>query len=544
MLRSFVPHLLLVLLCWAHEAPAAAQESPPKEKEKAGKPRFTIGKETTRVLGPVDKAGYIDYEAALNGLMRQGVTPKNNANVLLWRAFGPHPEKAEMPPAFFRWLEIEPPPDNGDYFVDAFEFLRERRKVPQEAAAAFAEKLSAEITFLSRRPWKAADFPDHAAWLKANAKPLDLVVQASGRSRYFNPLVSRPDKEGRKLLIGALLPGVQKTRSFAQALTERAMLHLGEGKVDEAWQDLLACHRLGRLVSQGGTLIEGLVGIAIDQIASEGDQAFLAFADADAARLKKCARDLRALPSLAPLARLVDRERFLLLDGIMALAHGGTNADVLQALGGGSDGGGTDLLSRLMLAVIDWDPALRIANEWYDRMVAVLGEMDRAVRQKKLTEIESDLRKLRGTIAGPGGFLKSILSGKDFGENVGRTLGNVLVTMLVPAVTRISSAYDRTEQNQRNLQVAFALAVYRKEQGRYPKALADLVPKYLEKVPQDTFSGRALHYRPTATGYLSYSVGPDGKDGGGQGYDDDPRGDDLRIRMPLPKLSPLPPPAP
>jgi hypothetical protein len=37
--------------------------------------------------------------------------------------------------------------------------------------------------------------------------------------------------------------------------------------------------------------------------------------------------------------------------------------------------------------------------------------------------------------------------------------------------------------------------------------------------------------------YLLYSVGPDGIDDEGRGKDDDPRGDDLRIRMPLSKPS-------
>ena len=50
------------------------------------------------------------------------------------------------------------------------------------------------------------------------------------------------------------------------------MLRVGEGKVDEAWEDLLACHRLARLVGQGPTLVEALVAIAIDGMACAGDQ--------------------------------------------------------------------------------------------------------------------------------------------------------------------------------------------------------------------------------------------------------------------------------
>ena len=37
-------------------------------------------------------------------------------------------------------------------------------------------------------------------------------------------------------------------------------------------------------------------------------------------------------------------------------------------------------------------------------------------------------------------------------------------------------------------------------------------------------------------GYFFYSVGPNGKDDGGQWYNDDPPGDDIRVKMPLPEL--------
>ena len=50
--------------------------------------------------------------------------------------------------------------------------------------------------------------------------------------------------------------------------------------------------------------------------------------------------------------------------------------------------------------------------------------------------------------------------------------------------------------------------------------------------PQDRFSGKALIYRPAVKGYLLYSVGPNGKDEGGQGYGDMPPGDDQSVRMP------------
>ena len=54
----------------------------------AGKPKrpITISKQTTYLVQPLDRDGYVDYLAALNHLDSQGVTPENNAGILLVRA--------------------------------------------------------------------------------------------------------------------------------------------------------------------------------------------------------------------------------------------------------------------------------------------------------------------------------------------------------------------------------------------------------------------------------------------------------------------------
>jgi len=104
------------------------------------------------------------------------------------------------------------------------------------------------------------------------------------------------------------------------------------------------------------------------------------------------------------------------------------------------------------------------------------------------------------------------------------------------AFWKITDAVDRSEQIQRNLHLAFALAAYKADHGKYPLKLDALAPKYLPQIPLDLFTGKALIYRPAANGYLLYSFGPNGQDDEGRWYDDDPPGDDPRIRLPLPKV--------
>ena len=54
-------------------------------------PKLPLGKDTTYVTGPLDKDGYIDYEAALNDRLGKNITSETNANVLIWKTLGPTP---------------------------------------------------------------------------------------------------------------------------------------------------------------------------------------------------------------------------------------------------------------------------------------------------------------------------------------------------------------------------------------------------------------------------------------------------------------------
>jgi hypothetical protein len=497
-------------------------------------PKFPLGKETTYITGPLDKEGYLDYEAALNERLGKGITPDKNANVLLWKALGPRPEGGKgMPPEFFKALGIDEPPEKGDYLIGLQRYMKDHLKLEQPDWEPIYDQQSRTM----QRPWAAKDYPQIAGWLKANEKPLAVAIEATKRPDYFNPLCSHRTEKGPGGLIGALLPNVQKCREIASALCARAMLHAGEGKFDEAWQDLLACHRLGRLVARGATLIEVLVGIAIEQITTNADLAYLERAKLNAKQVQERLKDLQALSPLPPMADKIDLgERFMFLDSLQLVRRGGLG--MLEGLAGGPPPKKPDADGEKFLARIDWAPALRTGNLWYDRLAAALRVKDRPGREKALDKIEADLKTLKAD-AVEGMNLLKLLLGKDAPEKkVGQSIGNILVGLMMPAARKVHGAYDRFEQVHRNLQVAFALAAFRSDNGRYPAKLDELAPKYLAEVPGDLFSGRALIYRPEEKGYLLYSVGVNGKDDGGRWLDDDPPGDDPRVRMPLPELKP------
>jgi hypothetical protein len=432
-----------------------------------------------------------------------------------------------MPAEFFQRLGIDEPPKDGDYFLGLSKYLKEQLKLEPEEINALLDQKDWAI----KRPWTATDYPRIAEWLKANDKPLALAIEASKRPEYFNPLISGKKATEPGSLVGALIPSVQKCRELACALAGRAMLRAAEGKFDEAWQDLLACHRLARLVARGASIIEDLVGIAIDRIASQADLAYLQRADLSARQIRDRLKDLQVLPPLPPLADKIDLcERFVYLETVQLIRCQGPG--MLDGIGDCGVAKKSTPVEIRAMERIDWEPVLISGNQWYDRLAAAMRQKDRAERKEALGKIENDLKALKKDIPSSDVLSRFLLDEKERGKAIGDTL----LTLLMPAFLKVQDAHDRSEQTERNLHLTFALAAYHADNGRYPDKLDDLAPMYLATIPDDLFSGKALHYRLSEMGYLLYSVGVNGKDDGGREYDDEPPGDDLVVRMPLPEL--------
>ena len=92
-------------------------------------------------------------------------------------------------------------------------------------------------------------------------------------------------------------------------------------------------------------------------------------------------------------------------------------------------------------------------------------------------------------------------------------------SMLSQSVTALSTIIRRVmtmEVAKRTVITAIALKRYQLKHGTYPPDLNSLVPEFLSAVPLDPVDGQPLRYRLNSNGtFLLYSVGPNGKDDGG-----------------------------
>ncbi len=536
-------------------------------------PTIVVSKETTFITEPLRADGLPDYEAYILQQASEGVTPANNAAVLSWQAMWP----GEMGGQREYWIPLcdalgmeKVPSAKEGLVAPSSQSVREQIALElalqlskQAADDASKDDLFSEaeqqslrdgyahelIGEAGSRPWTSEQIPALAQWVAHNEKPLDLLVEASKRPRYYSPSPNMLDGSN-DMLFAMLLPDVQMMRTALRALQVRAMWHLGEGRSVEAWQDLLACHRLARLTSENFTLVGQLVGMAIEGVSCTGTSQFLHHADLDAEAARQILAELQKLGPASACTRSIDQgERLFYLDTVMHLATEKEDglASVVEDLGIPSEWG------VVFRARIDWNTLLRKGNVWYDALVAAAKLPSREKRNAAFDRIDEKLGQISSRSNRPSAWVGSVLSSKRRTEMA----SDILLSLILPATSAAFNAEDRTSTQLELTRLAAALAVYRAEQGAYPEQLAELVPGVLPKLPVDLYSGHLhldrsfLYERKDDGGFLLYSVFENGIDDGGDSMsgevvdgewvgeppeDSDYSKSDLVIRVPVPGL--------
>ena len=550
---------MVFMLCGC--APVRSNGPPGQPEEQTLKPAqvaVTVSKETTYIVEPLRSDGYPDYATALNQRSSQGVTLENNSAVLFWKAVGPKEIFPQFREQYCQLLGISPLPEKGDYFVDFDDYsaIQKKNSNPPDAKPELETETHAwdMVNRAMKRPWSPQEFPVLAQWLAANEKPLEVIVEASKRPHRFDPLCCGP-----KISIMVVpLPAVETYGQIARALCCRATLRLHEGMLAEAWEDLLTCHRLARLVGQGPTVIDFLIATSrMEEVACMGDQVLLQHAQLTAPQAAKMREDLNRLPAMAKMSDKIDAcERFTYLSAVMdcaaAFSQRGpaslVTADEASKLAAEMGLPDVDVSQSKTLddtlkslkrhsadTGIDWDLITREGNSWFDRIADAYRKPTRTEQREAMRKVEGNFRNLTNTAADAASLDELMLVNPR--KAVSERLGQVLLTICSLPTDYIQSE-DHWSMRFELDKLSFALASYHAEHGAYPAQLAELAPAYVTEVPKDIFDDSELHYQLEGEGYLLYSVGVNATDDGAKSYEEGKKGegwDDLFVRVPAPE---------
>ena len=494
-----------------------------------GEPLVEVSTETTRITEPLDSNGDVDFLEAVNLRCAEGVTTENNAFVKLFQVLGPIPKDAEKTSKIAKRLGIDAFEAGGSYFRDFDDWLvvdadRRREEVwkkemgeeamaEMEALAASEtqpepapevsmfdfslderekmEKLFVACEFAELNPWSSEDFPEIEKWRKSHEPLMNVAREGIQRSHYYYPLVSTqlPQVMSADLHYSIEMP---KLGSY---LSLNAMNCLQRGDVEGCITDLKSQQKLAALISQGPTIIEELVALKVTNEAFNGFVSLCASEKADVQQLKGLLEWVSEIEMIENASERVDQmDRFLGLDAVVSMARGSAVGGVPYSIGPYSQ-------------LIDWEVALPIMNAYYDRFVEAAAVKDPKQFDEAWTLLEDEM------IGNENWVMDNMASAASKGrKSKGIWMGRMLSGHLMPAIKGVVESEHAIKTKQALLKMTIAASIFKKENGQYPDALADLAPDYLDVLPNDPVSGKPFELQELENGMRIQSAQWDSSD--------------------------------
>jgi hypothetical protein len=461
--------------------------------------RFTLGKETTIVDGPLNPDGTVDYLKEMNDRLGAGVLPEENAAIPVLEATTSAAGRTTRP-ELFKALSIPQIPDQDtlNYSLGAKDGIEVDRQSIVEL-----EKI------LEQYPWKASDHPQSAAWLTGQQRALALLEEACSRKKIFIP---RLGADGSNQLWMAF-PPLGEFRTAAGVLTARAMKRGGEGDLAGALADLRRVRILGHFAASGDQLISILIEKAIDRVAVRAYRGLLTIPGLTVAQVSQIQKELGPQPDFRRISDATVRaEQLFALGQIMSCIRGDAgNPFQMHATMDKSVA-----IDMGNLAEANWDIVMKASNDAVKRLQEGT-TLPRSERLRQLAKVEESYSKAKVPFPFSQPYesktrqiVEAFLKRQE-GESIeafSRRIGEWMGGMDPKESEGLLNLSTRDAAEFATASLAGSLAQYRAVHGEYPATLAELGAP----VPQDPFADAPLHYRKEAAGYVSWSVGVNGVD--------------------------------
>jgi hypothetical protein len=289
--------------------------------------------------------------------------------------------------------------------------------------------------------------------------------------------------------LGTLVADQQGIRLIARFLEMNACDAIHNKDMHRAWESNRAILNTGRSIGDEPLIISGLVREAIDQMSVRSLERILAHGELSGAQLvegQKALEDEASFPLFLTGIRGERAGMDLLMENIERGGISLTNYLENGARTRASPPGWTDWFFDFFSgAMVLHSHAMLI--RWETEMVEA-AKLQGHARYLALTETEVAMRA-------------------EFDPNDRR---QILARLLLPGVSKIAEAEQRTHTHLACGIAALAAERFRLKQGRWPTSLDELVAGgLLNGVPIDLFDGNPLGFRPTADGLVIYSRGKD-----------------------------------
>ncbi len=296
------------------------------------------------------------------------------------------------------------------------------------------------------------------AWLRRNAASFSLMQTALKMKSLA------PSMRGK-----IIFPPYAPLRKLTRSKTIERKVREIHGDWNGAVQSQIDTVQMGNGIARGGTLISGLVGIAIEAIGRNDPWENVEHLNAAQARAA-IARLQAIYNSRFTYAESMQEEKWYAVSQLLNAMHKGSwrqqfiNPNYLL------------LPARIQLFASSKRRVMDNLIQMFDAQIAN-AQQPYTSPQKPLPE------------------------------------GDAVTQVLAPVYNKTRAAFARGDAGNALWLTALALRAYKLEHNAYPTKLQELVPNYLKQVPADPFGGgEALRYKRAGNSYVLWSIGPDGID--------------------------------
>ncbi|PQO40937.1 hypothetical protein [Blastopirellula marina] len=448
----------------------------------------------TKLVAPQIPSKITGATRELNARMSQDIDPAKNAVVHFVQLFGEEVFVEQVRADSLKMLGIESLDPAAPRMVYLEAFARSKAAGDVKRLKAIAEAIQIEFSQAEGKPWKTDEFPLLADYLSQNKAQLDQLVAIANLPSYYAPILSVVDPPS---LMSASFALEYRLPYLAQCLGKRALNRLAEGDFPGATTDLLAIHKLANLLANGSPLdVSGAKAHWVDAYAFSAELAMLQSGLLSTEQAQTYLAALEKLPRMPTAARAADiGERFTIRQEVEMLR------DYDEALGSFFD---WDLaehkqdIAKLRAAKINWDLALKRADEVQNKTVAVLSQPDRDKQMQEIIQLDEaadtwidELEEDETTL------VEAITKDREgasqwFGESIA-------LALRTNAWQRVHTDHRGSVRRDFTI-VGLALVAYRQKHGAYPDKLTDLTPEILASLPVDAHSGKPFAYQQLPEG--------------------------------------------
>jgi hypothetical protein len=333
-------------------------------------------------------------------------------------------------------------------------------------------------------------------WLAKNEEPLALVTKGSKLPYCWQRYES---KEPEQNMLSVLMPDLLPSRNIAYALCWRAWLNAQSNDFNSAFQDIETCYRLGRHCKSEKTLVEQLIGMAIETKALDATRRLIDSYLIDSNTLASFQHSIQSLIDNEDFKPNMQFEQLLMLDEIQRSftnSRFGPGHIYPKHIFGTPEIYNPVTNSDLILKLLFMNP----------------NKAETITAVNALCKfVEENITKTPARLHAEG------INLSDESFHFAKDNNNLFLQMLVPGIERVNITSWRNKIDAESTTLIIALVRYKQDTGVFPESLDKLVEQgYIKQIPIDPFSDKPLAYHKTDSSFILYSWGENLKGDDGQ----------------------------